>query len=622
MFRNRKLMLLAVVVMIAPMVLAACGSTPEPQTVVQTVEVEKTVVETVVETVEVEVVKTVEVEVVKTVVETVEVEVEKEVVVTATPEPDAEDAALAFDPADSTTLNVTLDGEPLGITKYLVTYVANPVQMADEMAGRDGSMAPVEDVYAWEKMYIYVPDTSADDQDTAIILQVNNGGWMNSPVSDIMQEGSEFVSDSDNDATGAALKAGYIIVAAGTRSRGLVAADGTYPGHAPAVVVDAKAAIRYLKLNDAVMPGSADRIVITGTSGGGGLSTAVAASGNSPDYYPYLEEIGAAGIDANGNSTLTDDIFATIAYCPITDLNHADIAYEWQYAATRLLGDYTDGQPDTPLSDETKQVSAELAAQYPAYLKSLGLVLEDGTPLTADTMPGAIEALVQAGVEKAMANGETVPDLGETWTFAGRSFPGGPPAEDTVVTNDWLDVDNDAGTVVSIDYGKYLEFVCTTAKLKTAPAFENYGTSLQYFMNESNLSGDETTEYNHWLGWSWENDVIPDNAVGLDDTDLSFGEFMGTAAGQAVAHQMKMINPMPYLLSAEEGDSAPYWYVRHGIRDRDTSFAVEAALFYAIQNDSTVQDANYALAYMQPHGGNYDVQEAYGWLAGALAEAE
>jgi hypothetical protein len=519
---------------------------------------------------------------------------------------------LAFVPKNFeifTKLNITLDGEPLVITKYLVTYVANPVQMSDELYGRDGTLQPVEDVYAWEKMYIYVPDTAAHDRDAAIILQVNNGGWMNSPVRDIMQEGAAFVSDSNTDATGAALKAGYIIVSAGTRSRGLIAADGTYPGHAPAVVVDAKAAIRYLKYNDKKMPGSADKIVITGTSGGGGLSTAVAASGNSRDYYPYLKEIGAAGINPHGNSTLTDDVFATIAYCPITDLNHADIAYEWQYNATRLLdANYTDGPFD-------EQVSADLAALYPAYLESLGLVLEDGTPLTADTMPGAIVALVKAGVEKAMANGETVPDFGEDWTFKQRD------GSELVVTNDWLDVDNDADTVESIDYGKYLEFVVKTAKLKTAPAFENYGTPLQYQMNESNLSGGETTVYNHWLGWSWENDVIRDNGVGWDDTLLSFDEFMGTAAGKAVAHQMKMINPMPYLLS-REGDSAPYWYVRHGIRDRDTSFAVEAALFYAIQNDRTVKDANYALAYMQPHGGNYDVQEAYGWLAEVLAQAK
>jgi hypothetical protein len=500
------------------------------------------------------------------------------------------------------TVDITLDGETISVTKYLVTYVANPVEMAD-----------ADDPTAWQKMHIYVPETASDDQDTAIIMQVNNGGWMNSPVGDIFTDRGgnpvlEFVSDSDTDNTGAALAAGYVIVNVGTRSRGLVATDGTYPGHAPAVVVDAKAAIRYLKYNDEIMPGSADKIVITGTSGGGGLSTAVAASGNSPDYYPYLEEIGAAGIEAHGNvSTLTDDVFATIAYCPITDLNHADMAYEWQYTFTRLVDDdYTDGE-------FSARVSIELAALYPAYLESLGLVLEDGTPLNANTMPGAIKELVKAGTEKAMVNGETVPDLGEDWEFEQRD------GSILVVTNDWLDVDNDADTVVSIDYGKYLEFVTTTAALKTAPAFENYGTPLQYRMNESNLSGDEKTEYNHWLGWSWENDVIPDNGVGLDDTNLTFDQFMKTAAGKAVVHQMKMINPMPYLIS-DEGDSAPYWYVRHGIRDRDTSFAVEAALFYAIQNDSTVQDANYALAYMQPHGGNYDVQEAYGWLAGVLEE--
>ncbi len=230
-------------------------------------------------------------------------------------------------------------------------------------------------------------------------------------------------------------------------------------------------------------------------------------------------------------------------------------------------------------------------------------------------MPGAIEALVKAGTEKAMKNGETVPDLGETWAFTQRD------GSTLYVTNYWLDVDNAADTVVSIDYGKYLEFVITTAKLKTAPAFENFGTPLQYRMNEFNLSGDETTVYSHWLGWSWENDIIAGNGVGMDDTGLTFAQFMETNAGKAVVDQMKMINPMPYLLS-REGDSAPYWYVRHGIRDRDTSFAVEVALFYAIQNDRTVKDANYALAYMQPHGGNYDVQEAYGWLAEVLAQAQ
>jgi peptide/nickel transport system substrate-binding protein len=79
MFANKKLAIVVVLMMIAPMVLAACAATPE------------TVVETVVETVEVEVTKIVEGETqIETIVETVEVEkiVEVEVTAEAPPEPE------------------------------------------------------------------------------------------------------------------------------------------------------------------------------------------------------------------------------------------------------------------------------------------------------------------------------------------------------------------------------------------------------------------------------------------------------------------------------------------------------------------------------------------------------
>jgi len=71
---NKKLAILVTLVMLAPMILSACGPTPEPQVIVETVVVEQTkviekegkvetIVETVVETVEVEVEKEVKVEV-------------------------------------------------------------------------------------------------------------------------------------------------------------------------------------------------------------------------------------------------------------------------------------------------------------------------------------------------------------------------------------------------------------------------------------------------------------------------------------------------------------------------------------------------------------------------------
>lgn len=38
---------------------------------------------------------------------------------------------------------------------------------------------------------------------------------------------------------------------------------------------------------------------------------------------PYLTQIGAADITADGRSTIREDVFAVNAYCPITNLGHA-----------------------------------------------------------------------------------------------------------------------------------------------------------------------------------------------------------------------------------------------------------------------------------------------------------
>ena len=241
-----------------------------------------------------------------------------------------------------------------------------------------------------------------------------------------------------------------------------------------------------------------------------------------------------------------------------------------------------------------------------------------------DSVPDAIMAIVQKSVEEAMANGETVPDLGEDWTFPGRGFPGGPggpggpPAADIVVTNDWLDVDNETDTVMSMDYEKYLECVCNTTQLKTVPAFDATGTAgTTVLSGENSLFGPDHTEYSNFMEWAWDNNEIAGDNTGLDDTGQTWDEYI---TGSELEKQIKLIDPIPYLIDPSDGDSAPHWYVRHGMRDRDTSFAVELELFYAIQNDPTVKSANYKLTYFKPHGGSDDVQEAYGWLARILAE--
>jgi acetyl esterase/lipase len=457
-------------------------------------------------------------------------------------------------------------------------------------------------------MIVYVPepvDDNGDGRDGAVILHVNNGGWFASPVRDVIPDGAALSATSDEDRFGKALADGHVVISLGTRGRGALAADGSFAGKAPAAVVDAKAAIRYLRLNDAVMPGSAERIVVTGTSGGGGLSAVVAASGNSPDYLAYLAEIGAAGIDASGASTLRDDVFATIAYCPITDLGNADRAYEWQFGALR-----TDANTGGGLSDRLSSASQTLAAAYPGYLDGLGLTLADGSPLSAGTMPEAIVAALTAEAETVAAAGTSIPAIGEPFQITAR---GGTRA----VPNTWLSMSD--GEVERIDYEAFLRFVAELTPLKTVPAFDTTAnTGHEGDAGENTLFGPAGLPYANFTDFGWNGNEVPGDGSGPDDTGLDFAAYVA-GEGRELASQIALIDPLRYL--GTEADSAPYWYVRHGMIDRDTAFAVPVTLAHAAMNDASVRDVNFALAWMQPHSGNYDVLEAYAWLARALEAA-
>ena len=92
-------------------------------------------------------------------------------------------------------------------------------------------------------------------------------------------------------------------------------------GRAPALIVDMKAVIRYLRHNRDVIPGDVEKIITSGTSAGGALSALTGATGNCEDYEPFFKAICAADE--------RDDIFAANCYCPIHNLDNADTAYEW-----------------------------------------------------------------------------------------------------------------------------------------------------------------------------------------------------------------------------------------------------------------------------------------------------
>lgn len=528
------------------------------------------------------------------------------------------DNALKLEPASFKTINVKVDGKPMTLRRYEAVYVGKPVAMAKEQparrmgAGGSPSGADTQalaDPLTYQKLVIFVPDTATEA--SAMILNVNNGGWFASELKPGIEEGGSYTSTSDTDKAGAALAAGYVYVDIGSRGRGIVAADGSFPGKAPAAVIDTKAAIRYLRLNDQTLPGSAERIVITGTSGGGGLSSVVAASGNSPDYLPELAEIGAAGVTKDLKSTLNDDVFAVIAYCPITDLGHADMAYEWLYSGIRGA----ENTANNSWNAAAQQASSELAEAYPAYLDGLGLKLPDGSALTSKTMKAAIEAEVRLEIERYVASGGTVAPRGSNFEILLRQRDGEKKLE---LLNDWVTVED--GSVTAFDFDAYLRFVTKTSALKNVPAFDrtantgNVGTD-----GENSLFGTSTQAYANFSAFGWNRNEVKGDGSGPDDTGLDWAQYT-LGPGEALARQVRLINPMVYLGS--EAKAARYWYVRHGMIDRDTSFAVELSLAAAARMDPDVKSVDFRLPWMTPHSGDYDVREAYSWLAEVLSKEQ
>lgn len=495
--------------------------------------------------------------------------------------------SIDFKSAEKTVLTVSVDGQPVKVDWYVDNYVRYPNRPQDQLIN------------------VYIPENAT--KNSPIIFYVNNGGWIaNSYPDRTLVDGTDY--NGTYDRVGVALKEGYVVVSYGCRSRADEPVDGRYLGHSPATMTDTKAAIRYLRHNRKSIPaGDVEKIFITGTSGGGALSTVVAASGNSPDYFPSLYEIGAAGVELDKSGTYSsrfgcgDNVLGVIGYCPITDLGHACAAYEWLYGDIRRIM-YITGEMNYPEIGENgvMSASAALAEEYVEYLDSLGLKDEEGNPLASADFKEYIAGLMREEISKTLdvlGREQMLKDIEKKTRRGSR------------VNNGWLVFNEDGSYEYDID--KHLYYVAKYTTLKPAPAFSNKGLFVTH-MNEDSLFGEEDLPYCPFNAYSWENDKEI-NGVGMDETALSWDEYLETEAGRTLALQIKMTSAVDYLLEGTS-DIAPYWYVRHGMDDRDTSFAVEALLFNAVRTNAKIVDSNVGFAWLMPHSGDYDVPEAYSWL--------
>lgn len=366
---------------------------------------------------------------------------------------------LKFEKNHYTIEEVTLCGETVRFRAFRdLVYVEKPVNAE------------------FQKMNLFVPESyyegasmnGCDLLSAPVFMPNTVGGYMPGPAD---EPGTNPFLQGKPNTIFRALQHGYVVASPAIRGRVQKDEDGHYNGKAPACVVDYKAAVRYLHFFADELPGDENKIITNGTSAGGALSSLMGSTGNHPDYEPYLQALGAA--DAG------DDVFAASCYCPIINLEHADMAYEWEFSGvndfhranmkmdegSRPVFTSVDGE----MTDEQIRVSAEEKALFPAYVNSLGLKDENGTLLTLDADGnGSLKEYVKRVVMES----------------AQRALDGDADLSDKT----WLNIAN--GKVQSMDFTAYVKDI---TRMKTAPAFD----ALDLESPENDLFGNETTNCRH-----------------------------------------------------------------------------------------------------------------------------
>ncbi len=141
--------------------------------------------------------------------------------------------------------------------------------------------------------------------------------------------------------------------------------------------------------------------------------------------------------------------------------------------------------------------------------------------------------------------------------------------------------------VTDLDWDAYVAY---QARMKPAPAFDGiYGPSWENSLfGTADINNQHFTQYSYTTPYStWEASLAARNIV-------------------------KMMNPMDYI-GKSGSKSSDYWRIRHGATDRDTSVAIPVMLATKLMN--TGHKVDFAVPWRQGHGGNYDLEELFDWIA-------
>ena len=472
--------------------------------------------------------------------------------------------SLAFDAKNYESMSTTVDNKEIKYRAFeYIPYVANPIDIDQQY------------------MNIYVPEeyfnngtVNGYNTQTAPIFMPNAvGGYMPS------QAMTPKVENGKPNSVLYALSRGYVVASPATRGRTNKASDGNFIGKAPAVIVDLQAATAYLHANDSTMPGNANRIITNGTSAGGAVSLLQGATGNSSDFQPYLQALGAA--------TAATNVYAVSAYAPITNLDAADMAYEWSYKGITSFNKVTMGQGELPqanvggntappqrtmqrvnLNADDVAYSNLLSEHFPEYVNNLQLHDSMGRVLKLDkngngTFKNYVKAFIIDAANKAQAKGT---DLSK---------------------HTYLVRDNKTGAIKDINWEAYNQFV---SRSKAPGAFDSRSND----SGENSLFGTSATDNNHFTITAALHDTTSNQNVYVENAKI-----------------VTMMNPMNYL-GSPAATNAQFYRIRYGTADSNTSVAIPLIVGTRAQNLGYKVDM--ATPFGVDHSGDYDLDELFNWM--------
>lgn len=475
-----------------------------------------------------------------------------------------------------------------------IQYCANPVDLTYETLG---IFVPAEYMNATDngdgtftcelnldgKVGDYTAETAP------IVIPVETPGYM------AMEAPTDYVSGVKS-----YTDAGFIYVNAGCRGRN----EGS-----PAAITDLKAAVRYLRYNGDNMAGSMDRIFTFGMSGGGAQSALMGATGNSDLYTPYLNAIGAV-------EGFSDAVAGSMCWCPITNLDYADEAYEWNMGITR-----------TDLSDDMQELSDNMAKAFAEYINELGLKDEEGNVLTLSEsengiyQSGSYYEYIKSEIERSLNNFLSDTTFPYTTGGSNTGFGGGmtdiaggvnegnmqglnefeaadginrEPVKSTAQESktyataqeyiddlnkdiQWVNYDSQSNTATITSVEDFVT-VCKNAS-KSIGAFDDLNAA----QGENTLFG-----YGDGSGAHFDSimaELLKDTEYGAAyAADLSKTD----SQGNTVDYRVNMYNPMFFIEDYYDGygsaDVAKYWRIRTGINQGDTALSTEINLALALES--------------------------------------